>query len=180
MLRATLIALAAAFPAAGQVAYRSVAHIAPEQRVLPATGPGSALRNPAALAETRLAHVQYGRFYATRGKAGTGFGQASVTLPTSLWPAFPLAFAAGLGAADNDAKIDNSNAVYREAAWTSPASAAGRSSSVPWPGPGSSWRRRGRPTSPPWASSSGPSSAASGSSRKAASAMTGFPSGRNG
>lgn len=111
-------ALAAAFPAAGQVSYKSVTMISAEQRVLPATGPGSSLRNPAALAETRLAYVQYGRFYTASGKSVVGFRQASVTLPTSLWPALPVAFSAGLGATGNDTKIDNSNSIHRVAAWS--------------------------------------------------------------
>lgn len=106
-----------------QSSYRDIGHHSMMQRALPSTGPGSALLNPAALGETRLAFGQRGT-YVTRsgpypsllyfGDGLSGFYQAAATLPPSMLPGIPVAFSAGFAAHSNGSEIDGNNSLYRE------------------------------------------------------------------
>lgn len=122
--RHALLAIALAAPDAGaQVSYKENWLHSQAQRALPSTGPGSALMNPAALGETRLAFAQRGTFIARAGYVPSilyfsddvsGFYQVAATLPPSMLPGMPLAFSAGFASHSNGMKIDGSNAMYRE------------------------------------------------------------------
>ena len=85
------------------------------QRVLPSTGPGSALFNPAALGEAKLAFIQSGNFLARSGYFPspqlfgtdvTGYTQIAVTPTAILLPDLPVALSAGFAFTSNDTKID--------------------------------------------------------------------------
>jgi len=112
--------------ARAQISYKEVGLHSIAQRALPSTGPGSALLNPAALGETRLAFGQRGT-YATRsgiypsilyfGEDLSGFYQVAATLPPSLLPGIPVAFSAGFAVHLSALRIDGSNALYRESVY---------------------------------------------------------------
>ncbi len=122
--RLVLLAISLAVPDAGaQVSYKEIGLQSQAQRALPSTGPGSALLNPAALGETRLAFAQRGTFMSRAGYFPTllyfsddmsGFYQLAATLPPSMLPGIPLAFSAGFASHSNATPVDGSNAIYRE------------------------------------------------------------------
>jgi hypothetical protein len=118
-----VMALAGPPAALAQVSYKDVGRLADAQRVLPATGPGSALINPAALSETRLAFAQAGAIRIRSSLAPAipllwedqrDFLQLAATMPPAVLPGLPVAFSAGFAWTAEGSRIDGSNAIYEE------------------------------------------------------------------